>query len=39
LSGRALFLPTGGFVMDRYMPVTGIDYSIAALLIDIEAPT
>jgi hypothetical protein len=24
--------------MDRYMPVTGIDCSIAALLIDTEAP-
>jgi hypothetical protein len=26
------------FVMDRYMPVTGIDCSVPSLLIDTEAP-
>lgn len=32
------FLQLKVFVMDRYIPVTGIDCSIASLLTDTEAP-
>ena len=38
LSGHVPFYQLKVFVMDRYIPVTGIDCSIASLLTDTEAP-